>query len=125
MKIEQLSESLKNYLSQFSFMRVLLPLSSVLLYVFAGLRLLDTFISLGSLVGTLVYILYFVALVLTLANCHFRDIAIGTGVVGIMYLISFLRGVISLHYLPYGSLIYLLLYALVAFLAYKKSLSFN
>lgn len=125
MKIEQLGQALREYLSQFSIMRVLLPLASILLYVFAGLRLLNQFISLGGLVATLVYILFFCALLLVFANCRFRDIAIGCGIVGIMYAIAFIQYVFRYHSITYPSLIYFLLYGLVAFLAYKKSMSFN
>lgn len=125
MKIEQLGQTLREYLSQFSMTRVLLPLASVLLYVFAGLRLLGHFISLGSLVSTLVYVLFFAALLLVFANCRFRDIAIASGIMGIMFLISLLQSLFKFHSLSYSSLIYLLLYGLVAFLSYKKSLHFN
>lgn len=125
MKIEQLGQTLREYLSQFSMTRVLLPLASVLLYVFAGLRLLDSIFPLGSLVSALLVLLFFAALLLVFANCRFRDIAIASGIMGIMFLISLLRGLIKFHILYYSSLIYLLLYGLVAFLSYKKSLHFN
>lgn len=125
MKIEQLGQTLREYLSQFSITRVLLPLAPILLYVFTGLRVLDNFFNLGMLVSTLVYVLFFAALLLAFANCRFRDIAIGSGIMGILNLINLIRFLIQYRTLYYDSLIYLLLYGLVAFLAYKKSLHFN
>lgn len=125
MKIEQLCQTMKEYFSQFSVVRILMPISSILLYVLTVLRVLDYFVSIGTLVSTLVYVCYFAALILVLANCRFRDIAIGTGIIGILNVIKLLKNLFAYRFLSYSALIYLLLYGLVAFLAYKKSLHFN
>lgn len=125
MKIEQLCQSIKKYLEQYPVLHMAMPLAPILLYVFAGLRLLSSFVSLGSLVSCLVYLLFFTALLLTLAECQFQAIAIGSAVMAVRFLISFCRALFGAQYLAYDSLIYLALYLLVAFLAYKKTQAAN
>ena len=124
MKMEQVSQTLKEYFSQFSAVRVLLPIAPILLYVLTALRVLGNFVSLGTVVHTLVYVCFFGAVILVLSNCQFRDLFIGTGVMGALYLVEL---VIRLFrgYLSYSALIYLVLYGLVAFLSYKKYLQFK
>lgn len=125
MKIEQLCQSLKEYFSQFSLVRVLMPIASILLYVLAGLRVLSYFFSLGALVEVLAYVCYFVALLLVLCNCRFRDLSIGTGILAVLNVIDLLTSLFKYRYLDYYALVYLLLYGLATLLAYKKSLKFN
>lgn len=124
MKLDQVCQTMKEYFSQNAIMRVLLPIAPVLLYVLTALRVLGNFVSLGAVVHTLVYVCFFGAVILVLSNCQFRDLFIGTGVMSVLYLIEL---VICLFrgYLSYSTLIYLVLYGLVAFLSYKKYLQFN
>ena len=123
MKIEQLCQTLKAYLSQFSTVRILLPLSSVLLYVCGGLRVLNVFVSLGSVVLALLFFIGLAAAVLTLAECQFLSLTIGLGLYAVSYALSFILSLVRAHYLAYGTLIYLLVYGLLAYLTYRKSLS--
>lgn len=124
MKIEQLCQSMKEYFSQFSIIRILLPLSSVLLYVLGGIRLLNGFVGMDSLLMAVVEILYVASLLLVLSNCRFRDLSIGTGLMALRYAIVLIRSLFN-GYLSATSLLYLAVYGLITFLAYKKSLQFN
>lgn len=123
MKIEQFCQYLKEYISQFSVVRILMPLSMILLYVCGGLFALNSLISIGSVVSALVFLLGVVMMVLVLSQCQFLPLAIGLGLYALYYVINFLRTLIVMHYLPYSTLIYLLFYGALAFLAYRKSLS--
>ena len=74
MKIEQLCQTLKAYLSQFSIVRILLPLSSVLLYVC------------GGLCGVLCSLLYSEPGPRTLLGLRHLDLSAGLWAVGLPYL---------------------------------------
>ena len=65
MKIEQFCQSLKEYLSQFSVVRILMPLAAIILYVCGALYALNALISLGSLVMALAFWLGIVMAVLS------------------------------------------------------------
>lgn len=123
MKIEQLCVTLKEYLSQFPVLRILMPLSVAILYVCGALEVLNIFISLGSVVLTLAFLIGIVMMIMVLAQCQFFALAVGIGLYALADAISFLRVLIMYHYIPYGTLIYLLVYAGLAFLSYRKSLS--
>ena len=124
MKLEQVCQTVKEYFSQNSFMRVLLPIAPILLYVCTALRVLGNYVSLGAVVSTLAYICFFGAALLVLSNCQFRALLIGTGVMGILYLLELVTRLFR-GYLSYSALIYLVLYAAAAFLSYKKHLQLN
>lgn len=123
MKIEQLCIALKEYLSQFSLVRILMPLSAVILYVCGGLSVINEFFSLGSVVIALAFLLSLVMMVLTLAQCQFFALSVGIGLRALSYAIQLLSSLFQYHYLAYTSLIYLLFYGALAFLAYRKSMT--
>ncbi|WP_346667856.1 hypothetical protein [uncultured Subdoligranulum sp.] len=125
MKIEQFCQSLKEYLSQFSVVRILMPLAAIILYVCGALYALNALISLGSLVMALAFWLGIVMAVLVLAQCQFLSLAIGFALYALYELISFLSSLIQFRYVSYGALVYLVCYGLLAFLSYRKSLSLH
>ena len=125
MKFEQVCQSALVYFQDNRFFKILLPVSMPLMFVCAALRLLETFVSLGSFVSALVFIVFWLSLILTLSQCSFQIAAIGLGVFALDYLISFISGLIRYHSVAYGTLLYLVVYGGLAFLSYKKSVSFN
>ena len=52
-----------------------------------------------------------------------RMLAIALGIWAVDYAYGFLSSLIRFHSLSYGTLLYLVVYGLLAFLAYKKSLA--
>lgn len=125
MKFEQVCQSMNTYFSQNRIGRVMLPVSVPVLLVCAVLSVVADFISLGSIVNTLVYILFFFALILVLSCCNFRMAAIGMGIFALDYLYGFLYSLIKYRAVNYSSLIYVLLYAFFIYQAYRKSLQIN
>ena len=123
MKIEQFSQYLKEYVMQFSIVRILMPLSAIILYICGALYALNSLVSVGSVVVALAFCVGIVMMILVLAQCQFLPLAIGFGLYALYYVISFLRSLILYRYLSYGVLVYLTVYGLLAFLAYRKSLS--
>lgn len=123
MKIEQLCQTLHEYLAQFSQVRVLFPLAAPVLYVCGAIFVVNVFISFGSVISALAFLLGIVMMVLTLAQCQFLSLAIGLGLYALNYAVGVVRSLVLYRYVAYGSLIYLLFYGLLAYLAYRKSLS--
>lgn len=125
MKFEQVCQSALAYFQQHPVFRILLPLSIPIMFVAALLDILGIFVSLGSFVNALIFFAFFLALFLTLAQCNFRMAGIGLGVYALSSLIVLLIDIIKYKFMPYGTLVHLLVYGFLAFLAYKKSVSFN
>ncbi len=125
MKFEQVCQSGLAYFQQHRIFKILLPLSIPLMFVAVALDILGIFVSLGSFVYAVLFFAFFLALAMTLAQCNFRMAAFGLGLYAIEYLISLLRTLIKYKYMPYGTLVYLVVFGFLAFLAYKKSVSFN
>ena len=122
MKLEQVCQTLNAYLSQKSIFRTLMPLASVLTIVFAALSLLSNWIYLGSFVNALCFWGFVVGILLTLSLCQFQMLAIGLGLWAVDYAYTFLYNLIRFRSVAYGTLLYLVVYGLLAFFAYKKSL---
>jgi hypothetical protein len=125
MKFEQVCQSGLAYFQQHPVFKVLLPISMPLMLGCAILRLVQNLISLGAFVSALVFLGFFLMMLLTLAQCNFRMVGIGFGLFALDYLWTFLSTLIKYHSLAYGSLLYLVVYGGMAFLSYKKSVSFN
>lgn len=125
MKFEQVCQSGLAYFQQHPVLKVLLPISMPLMLGCAILRLVQNLISLGAFVSALVFLGFFLMMLLTLAQCNFRMVGIGFGLFALDYLWTFLSTLIKYHSLAYGSLLYLVVYGGMAFLSYKKSVSFN
>lgn len=125
MKFEQVCQSGLAYFQQHPVFKVLLPISMPVMFGFVALRLLQNLISLGNFVSALTFLGFFLMLFLTLSQCNFRMSAFGLAGFALDYLLSFLTSLIKYKSLAYGSLLYLVVYGGLAFLSYKKSLTFN
>lgn len=125
MKFEQVCQSGLMYFQQHPVFKILLPISMPLMLGCAILRLVQNLISLGAFVSALVFLGFFLMMILTLAQCNFRMVGIGLGLFALDYLWTFLSTLIKYHSLAYGALLYLVVYGGLAFLSYKKSVSFN
>lgn len=122
MKFEQVCQSLSVYFSQKPIFKVLLPLSVPLMFICVILQELNRFISVGSVVSSLSYIGFFVALLMVLSTCNFKMASIGLAIFSLGYVYNVLYNVIKYQYINYSSVIYLLLYGFFTYQAYKKSL---
>ena len=126
MNLEQVCQDMKEYLSKFAWARILMPLSPIILYVLCALLVLDDFVSIGSVAYQLAYLGSFVMLVLVLAQCRFLDVAIGFAAHALECLIVVIQAMIPPYsYLSWSNLIQAAFYGVLAFLAYKKSVSFR
>lgn len=95
MKFEQVCQSALAYFQQHPVFKILLPISMPVMLVCVVLSLLQNLISLGGFVSAL------------------------------DYLLAFLVSLIRYHSLSYGALVYLVVYGGLAFLSYRKSMTFN
>lgn len=125
MKFEQVCQSALTYFQQHPIFKVLLPISIPLMYVCVLIRLVENLISLGSFVSGIVFLGFFLMLFLTLAQCNFRMAAFGLAGFALDYLLTFLVNLIRWHSVAYGTLLYLVVFGGLAFLSYKKSMTFN
>lgn len=125
MKFEQVCQTALLYFQQHPVLKIFLPISTPLMLLCVALRLVQNVISLGSLVSTLTFFVFFLMLLLTLAQCDFRMTAVGLAGVTLDYLLSFLMSLVRYHMLAYGSLLYVVVFGGLAFLSYQKSMTFN
>lgn len=120
MSIEQVCAPLNEYLKQNKIVGSLMPISVVAMLVCAALEVLDIFISLGSLVSALVFFGFVFFALLVFSTCQFKLLAGGLALYGASYLLSALR-IIFRGSMPWSSLIHLLVFLGLAFLAFQKS----
>lgn len=125
MKFEQVCQPLNAYFAQHPIFRILLPLSVPLMLICAAIRLVSSFIEIGSVASAVVLILFYLSLILAVSTCNFRMTAAGLGGYALYYVISLVKTLIRSHSLSWVALIYLAVYGGLAFLAYKKSVGFN
>ncbi len=125
MKFEQVCQSALAYFQQHPVFKILLPISMPVMLVCVVLSLLQNLISLGGFVSALVFLGFFLMLFLTVAQCNFRMAAVGLAGFALDYLLAFLVSLIRYHSLSYGALVYLVVYGGLAFLSYRKSMTFN
>lgn len=122
MGIEKVGIVFNEYCCSNKFLKVLLPINIPLLFVFAVLRNVQNFISLGSLVGTVVFIGFILSVLLTFSKSEYRMLSIGLGIYALDYIFNILRSLFKFHYINWSSVLYLALWGFFAFMAYKKSL---
>ena len=125
MKFEQVCQTALAYFQQHPVFKILLPISMPLMLVCVVLRLVQNLVSLGSFVSALIFFAFLLMLFLTVAQCNFRMAAVGLAGFVLDYLLSFVGSLIRYHSLAYGTLLYLVVYGGLAFLSYKKSMTFN
>lgn len=125
MKFEQVCQSALMYFQQHPIFKILLPISMPLMFVCVLLRLVNNLISLGGFVSALAFLGFFLMLFLTLAQCNFRMAAFGLCGFTLDYVITFLNNLIRSHSIVYSSLLYIVVFGGLAFLSYKKSVTFN
>jgi len=122
MSIDKVGNELKNYFMSNAWFRPFLPLDEAIVYGTVALTILQNFLSLGALVSSLVYYLFFIGILLAFSNAKYLVLAIGLGGVGLVNAYSLIAAVFY-KYLNYSALIGLAIYGLLAYLAYKKSMN--
>jgi uncharacterized integral membrane protein len=125
MGIEKVGIVFNEYCCNNKFLKVLLPINIPLLFIFAILRNVQNFISIGSSTGTIVYIGFILSVLLTFSKSEYRMLSIGLGVFSLDYVFNILRSLFKYHLLNWSSIIYLVVWGFFAFMAYKKSLRMN
>lgn len=125
MGIEKVGIVFNEYCCNNKFLKVLLPINIPLLFIFAILRNVQNFISIGSSTGTIVYIGFILSVLLTFSKSEYRMLSIGLGVFSLDYVFNILRSLFKYHLLNWSSIIYLVVWEFFAFMAYKKSLRMN
>lgn len=76
MKFEQVCQTLINFFSQNSLVRICMPVCIPFMLICAAIQCIDDFISLGSVVHTAAFLGFLFALLLTLSVCSFRKKAL-------------------------------------------------
>lgn len=122
MGIEKVGSVFHEYCVQNKILRLVLPISEILLLVTAVLKVVENFISIGSLMSAAVYILFFLAVLLTFAKSDYRVLSLGIGISIFDYVFVFFRNLISYRILSWNSLVYILAWGFFAYMAYKKSI---
>lgn len=125
MGIEKVGAVFHEYCSQNKFLKVLLPINLPLLFIMAGLRVFQNFVNLGSGVGVVVYVGFILGVLLTFAKAEYQMLSIGIGILCFDYVYGFVHTLFRFHRLNWSSILYLLMWGLFAYMAYKKSLRLN
>lgn len=120
--IENVSGELKKYFEGKPIVSALLSLDMIILYVAAGLMVLNRIVSIGTFVSALLlYVLVFGA-VLCLANNNFSAIMIGLGVKAGVDLVSLVISIFGRYRaFSWSSLYSAIIFAFFAYMAYKKT----
>ncbi|MGI6050707.1 MAG: hypothetical protein ACOYEI_07770 [Acetivibrionales bacterium] len=122
--IENLNGELKKYLEGKPVVSALLSFDMIVLYVAAGLMLLNLITPLGGFVSGLLLYVLLLGVVLCLANNNFTALMIGLGVkagIEIVYLLISIFG--KYRAFSWSSLYAAVIFGFFAFLAYKKTFS--
>ena len=123
MKFEQVCQTMYAYFSQKPLIKVAIPLAMPLMLIFAALRLLNTFISMDSVVHAIIFFGFLFFLILTVSACNFRMAAIGLGLYALSYAVSFLSSLIRYQNFRFSVLLYVLVYGFLAYQALRKSVA--
>lgn len=121
MGIEEVGVVFHEYCLQNRFLKLVLPISSILLLVAAVLRNIQNFISMGSLMATIVYVVFILAILLSFAKAEYKNMSIGMGLFLLDYVYSFFHTLMKYHRLNWSALAYLALWFFFAGMAYLKS----
>lgn len=125
MGIENVGIVFNEYCCNNKFLKVLLPINIPLLFIFAILRNVQNFISIGSSTGAIVFFGFILSALLTFSKSEYRMLSIGLGIYSLDYVYSIVRYLFKYHILNWSSIIYLVVWGFFAFMAYKKSLRIN
>lgn len=123
MKFEEVCVPLNAYFSQHPVLRVLQPLAMPLMIGCAAVNLVGSFVSLGSIINTVVFMGFFLFLLMTVSTCDFRMTAVGLGIFCLDYAWSFLRSLVRYRSLNWSATMYLLVFGYLAYAAYRKAVS--
>lgn len=125
MGIEKVGVVFNEYCMEHKILKILLPLSVPILIIAAVLRDVQSLVSLGSVVTAAAFIGYIIGILLAFAKAEYQIMAFGMGLYSIGYAISFLRSLIIYQVFGWGSVIYLLVWGFLAYLAYMKSIALS
>ncbi|TYQ15677.1 UNVERIFIED_CONTAM: hypothetical protein Cloal_2158 [Acetivibrio alkalicellulosi] len=115
-----ISKELKSYFSKHPFFKILLPLDMFIVYGCAGAMALNMFISIGSLLSTLVYYGFFVGLLLAYSNLKNKVIYTGLFIYAGSAAFQLLRNALFHRFLDYGSLFVLLIFGFIGYRMFTK-----
>jgi len=121
--IENVSGELKKYLEGKPVISVLLSFGAIILYVALGIMLIGTFTFLGGFISTLIQYVFYLGIILCLANADFQALLIGLGGRTLIALIALIMTIASdlREYLNWWDPIFaLLIFGFFTYLAYKK-----
>jgi len=93
------------------------------MYLFFGcviLQFIMVFANLGGFISSLVYYLFFLSLLLCLANKNFFALMIGLGVKALTELIDFIKYLAKYEMFMWGYLFAILVYGFFAYMAFRK-----
>ena len=124
MKCETISRALYEYFMGNKYIQWLMPYDLVIMYITAGIIIMDDFISVQGVFVRMAYFLFVLAVAMLFSKYQYRNVAIALGLHTMDYCIYFLKALMREK--PYFSSSYCLsicVYGLFAWLAYKKSLT--
>jgi len=122
MGIEKVGIVFHEYCAQNKILKLVLPISNILLMATSVLKVIQNFISMGSLMATVVYVVFILAVLLTFAKSDYRTLSLGMGIYLFDYVYGFFRTLVRYQRLNWSALTYFLLWAFFAYMAYKKSI---
>lgn len=121
MNFDNTQKELLNYLSNHKLFRIFLPLSTILLIAGQAILIIGLFgINLG-IISTILTVLVYVGIVLSLAKGNYKILLIGLSLRIIYYVIQFIKGIMD----PYtnvelSSIVYLIVWLYFTYCAYLK-----
>jgi len=121
--IENVSSALKKYLEGKPYLSALLSFAAIILYVTVGIMLFNSFVYLGGFISGLLEYVFYLAIVLCLANADFQALMIGLGVRSIVAIVNLCQALFDdyLNFFSWSSFFAILVYGFFAYMAYTKT----
>ncbi|MBU3112336.1 hypothetical protein [Clostridium lacusfryxellense] len=120
---ENISKELRSYFSTNTFFRLALPFDMFVVYGCAGVMIINRFISLGSLLGSIAFYGFIIGLLLSFANDNKKIMYRGLFAYAGLHVYTVLLYVIKFRIVDFSSLMDLLVFGGIGYLVFKKRYS--
>lgn len=117
---ENISKELRSYFSTNTFFRLALPFDMFVVYGCAGIMIINKFISLGTVLGSVAYYGFIIGLLLSFANDNKKIMYYGLFAYAASHAYTLLLIIVKYRIVNFSSLIDILVFGGIGYLLFKK-----
>ena len=118
--LKNISDALKAAFVKKPIFKVLLPLDAIFLFGGVGIMIVNQFVSVGTLLYPIGYYLFFMGVLLAVANYRLNFLYMGFLSYGALGALRLVYGLFKYKYLNYDALIIILIFGGLGFLLFKN-----